>query len=260
MRDFDDLVTEAQRADVSGWGFDWLDGRATEERPAWGFARMLGERLRNVDRALDVDTGGGEVLNEAAVLPARTVVTESYSPNVERARALLSDRGVEVVPVADDERLPFEDASFDLVTSRHPVRPEWPEIRRVLAPGGQYFAQHVGPASAFELVEYFLGPQPEARKERDPAQERAAAEAAGLRITDLRTARLRMQFFDVGAIVWILRKCVWWVPDFSVAKYEAELRAMDARMRAGEPFVAHSTRHLIEATAPEKDAPTHPGR
>jgi SAM-dependent methyltransferase len=260
MRDFDDLVTEAERADVSGWGFDWLDGRATEERPAWGFARMLGERLRNVDRALDVDTGGGEVLNEAAALPARTVVTESYSPNVERARALLSDRGVEVVPVADDERLPFEDASFDLVTSRHPVRPEWSEIRRVLAPGGQYFAQHVGPASAFELVEYFLGPQPEARKERDPAQERAAAEAAGLRITDLRTARLRMQFFDVGAVVWILRKCVWWVPDFSVAKYEAELRAMDARMRAGEPFVAHSTRHLIEATAPEKDAPTHPGR
>src|SRR5699024_4701928 len=68
MRDFDDLVTEAQRADVSGWGFGWLDGRATEERPAWGFARMLGERLGNVDRALDVDTGGGEVLNEAAVL------------------------------------------------------------------------------------------------------------------------------------------------------------------------------------------------
>jgi hypothetical protein len=30
--------------------------------------------------------------------------------------------------------------------------------------------------------------------------------------------RCRMEFYDVGAIVWILRKCVWWVPDFSVAE------------------------------------------
>ena len=36
----------------------------------------------------------------------------------------------------------------------------WDEIARVLRPGGTYFAQHVGPASAFELIEFFLGPQP----------------------------------------------------------------------------------------------------
>ena len=71
---------------------------------------------------------------------------------------------------------------------------------------------------------------------------------------DLRTARLRMEFHDVGAIVWILRKCVWWVPDFSVARYEDELRQLDSRLRAGEPFVAHSTRHLIEATKPHCEA------
>lgn len=255
MRDFEDLVAEAEHADVSGWGFGWLDGRATEERPSWGFAKLLGQRLAGAQRALDLDTGGGEVINEVVDLPNRMVVTEAYPPNVERARTLLASRGVDVVEVgAEDDRLPFDNASFDLVSSRHPVRPGWSEISRVLAPGGRYFAQHVGPASAFELIEYFLGPLPEARQERDPGRERAAAEAAGLQIADLRTARLRMEFSDVGAIVWILRKCVWWVPDFSVAKYHDELRALDARLRAGEPFVAHSTRHLIEATKPLCDA------
>ncbi len=45
----------------------------------------------------------------------------------------------------------------------------------------------------------------------------------------------------------ILRKCVWWVPDFSVPRYRGRLEELDAQMRAGEPFVAHSTRHVIEA-------------
>jgi hypothetical protein len=81
----------------------------------------------------------------------------------------------------------------------------------------------------------------------------AAAEAAGLRIEDLRTARCRMEFDDVGAIVWILRKCVWWVPDFSVTKYRRRLLDLDAELRAGRPFVAHSTRHLLDAVAPAGD-------
>ena len=56
-----------------------------------------------------------------------------------------------------------------------------------------------------------------------------------------------MEFQDVGTIVWILRKCVWWVPDFTVARYEPQLRALDASLRSGHPFVAHSTRTLLQA-------------
>jgi hypothetical protein len=145
------------------------------------------------------------------------------------------------------EPLPFSDRSFELVTARHPVRPDWAEIRRVLVSGGHYFAQHVGPSSAFELIEFLRGPQPRHPNSRDPRREAAAARAVGLTVTDLRTARCRMEFFDVGAVVWILRKCVWWVPDFSADRYRDKLRELDARMRDAHPFVAHSTRHLIEA-------------
>ncbi|WP_091532541.1 class I SAM-dependent methyltransferase [Microlunatus soli] len=247
MRSFEELITEAEAADVDGWGFGWLAGRATEERPPWGYARLLAQRLAAADSALDLDTGGGEVVDEAGTLPSRMSVTESWPPNAARARKRLEPRGVRVVQTESGAPLPFADASFALVSARHPVAPDWPEIRRVLKPGGHYFAQHVGPASAFELIEYFLGPLPENRKGRDPDREAEAAEAAGLTVLDLQTARCRMEFFDIGAVVWILRKCVWWVPDFSVPRYRDQLIKLDASLRAGTPFVAHSSRHLIDA-------------
>ena len=171
MRTFADLVVEAAAADVSGWGFGWLDGRATEERPPWGYSRLLASRLPHVASALDIDTGGGEILAEMPVLPPRMVVTEGW----------------------------------------------------------------------------FLGPLPRERLGRDPGREAAAAESAGLQIIDLRTARCRMEFFDVGAVVYILRKCVWWVPDFTVGRYREALERLDAHIREHGAFRAHSTRTLIEA-------------
>jgi hypothetical protein len=247
MQTFEELVALGSEADVTGWGFGWLDGRATEERPGWGYAGMLADRLSRAQASLDLDTGGGEVLAEARTFPPVAVATESWAPNVTKATALLHPRGVAVVRTEPDNGLPFADASFDLVTSRHPVSPDWPEIMRVLQPGGTYLAQHIGPASGFELIEYFLGPLPEARRGRDPRTEVAAAEAAGLEIADLREARLRIEILDVAAVVYLLRKLVWWVPDFTVDKYRERLRALHEEIRSRGPFVAHSTRHLIDA-------------
>ena len=46
--------------------------------------------------------------------------------------------------------------------------------------------------AAFELIEFFLGPLPEARRGRQPDSEVAAAEAAGLEV-DLHQTSLRME-------------------------------------------------------------------
>ena len=250
MRAFDDLVAEAVDADVSGWGFDWLEGRAIEERPPWHYSQLLAERLGLVGSALDIETGGGEVVSEVPRFPTRMVVTESWPPNLESARDLLAPRGVEVVQPLEDGRLPFPDESFELVTSRHPVRPNWQEIYRVLVPGGSYFAEHVGPNSALELIEHFLDPRTDEPSPWEPEREVAMVRQGGLVMTDVRSARCKMEFYDVGAIVWILRKCVWWVPDFSVQKYRSNLVRLDTQIRDGNPVVAHSTRHLIEAWRP----------
>ncbi|MGW0573255.1 MULTISPECIES: class I SAM-dependent methyltransferase [Streptomyces] len=252
MKPFHELVAEAEAAPTDGWDFSWFEGRATEERPSWGYARAMAERLAHADAALDIQTGGGEVLGAARKLPRLTVATEGWPPNVAKATALLHPLGAVVVAAPEDAPLPFGDRAFDLVVSRHPVRPHWTEIARVLRPGGTYFAQHVGPGSVFEIVEYFLGPQPEAgRNDRHPDRERAAAEAAGLRIVDLRAARLRMEFHDIGAVVHFLRKVVWMVPGFTVDRYRTRLLSLHEHIVAEGPFVAHSTRHLIEARKPE---------
>lgn len=156
-----------------------------------------------------------------------------------------------VVRDPDEARLPFADGTFALVTGRHPVAARWGEIARVLAPGGSYLGQHVGPESAFELIEEFTGPLgPEHRRSRHPDDEAAAARAAGLEVVDLRSERLRMEFRDVGAIVWILRKVIWWVPGFTVEEHLGTLRSLHERLRRDGPFVAHSTRFLIEARRP----------
>jgi hypothetical protein len=56
-----------------------------------------------------------------------------------------------------------------------------------------------------------------------------------------------MEFFDIGAVVYLLRKCVWWVPDFTVERYREQLKRLDAHIRTEGAFVARSTRTLIEA-------------
>ncbi|MER6102206.1 methyltransferase domain-containing protein [Streptomyces sp. NPDC001832] len=152
--------------------------------------------------------------------------------------------------------VPFGDNAFDLVVSRHPVTTWWAEIARVLTPGGTYFSQQVGTASVFELVEYFLGPQPlEVRGARDPEKARVEAEAAGLEVVDLRMETLRTEFFDIGAVVYFLRKVIWMVPGFTVEEYRPKLAALHHRIETEGPLVAHTTRFLIEARKTEARTP-----
>ncbi|MFC9805219.1 class I SAM-dependent methyltransferase [Streptomyces griseoaurantiacus] len=248
---FEELIAEGEAVPVEGWDFSWFEGRATEARPSWGYARGMARRLARAEAALDIQTGGGEVLHSAPALPLLTVATEGWPPNVARATALLGPRGVAVVASPEDAPLPFADGAFDLVTSRHPVRTHWAEIARVLRPGGTYYSQQVGQESVFELAEYFLGPLPaEAYRARDPEEARAAARVAGLDVVDLRAERLRMEFHDVAAVVHFLRKVIWIVPGFTTADHLPRLRALHERISARGPFAAHSSRFLIEARKP----------
>lgn len=248
---FAELVNEAQQAPINGWDFSWFKGRATEQRPSWGYSRLLAERLPTVDSALDLQTGGGEMLAGMPAYPRLMVATEGWAPNIAKAAALLHPRGVAVVADDPEPPLPFATESFDLVSSRHPVAVHWEEISRVLRPGGAYLAQHVGPQSVFEVVEYFLDEQPEAvRMARHPDFDVEAAKHVGLEITDLRFEKLRIEFHDIAAVIYFLRLVIWMVPGFTVEAYLPKLREMHELIRAQGPFIAHSTRFLIEARKP----------
>jgi SAM-dependent methyltransferase len=254
-RSFDELVEEALAADVSGWDFSWLEGRASEERPSWGYQRLLGRRLAAVAAALDLQTGGGEVLGGLTAFPPTMVATEAWPPNVQLATQRLHPRGVVVVAHDDRPPLPFGDAAFDLVCSRHPAGVCWSEIARVLRPGGSYFAQHIGPRSNAELYEFFLGADPPAPHSRDPEVEAEQARRAGLVVDEMRGQRLRVEFFDVGAVIYFLRKVVWTVPDFTVERYLDRLRELHERIATDGSFVAHATRTLVQAHKPSTATP-----
>lgn len=251
--DFEALVAEAEAAPINGWDFSWLEGRAWEERPPWGYAPMLTARIATADAVLDIQTGGGEVfaevLQRASARPRTLAATESWPPNVEEARRRLAPLAVTVVEVADEAPLPFAAESFDLVVSRHPVRTGWDEVARVIRPGGTYLSQQVGPGTNRKLTEFFLGPQP-GSDSRSPQRARGLAEAAGLTVLDLREAQLRTVFQDVGAVIYFLRMVIWTVPDFSVARYRDRLADLHRQMTTSGPFVAHAQRFLIEAYKP----------
>ena len=61
-KSFEALIAEADAVDVTGWDFSWLDGRAAEERPPWGYQKLMGEKIGQAAFTLDIQTGGGEVL------------------------------------------------------------------------------------------------------------------------------------------------------------------------------------------------------
>jgi SAM-dependent methyltransferase len=138
---------------------------------------------------------------------------------------------------------------FDLVISRHPVVTPWAEIARVLRPGGTYFSQQIGAGTNRELTDFMMGPQP-VGEARSVDRARADAVAAGLEVVRLEPVALRVEFFDVGAVVHFLRKVLWTVPGFSVEGHRDRLLAMHEHIQRHGEFECTSTRFLIEARLP----------
>lgn len=284
---FAELVAEGAAVPVAGWGFSWFAGRATEERPSWGYSRLMASRMSGASAALDVQTGGGEVLAGIPTPPSVLLATESWPPNVVIARRRLAALGASVVEVADDADLPLKapgpgrahrtrsteshparagapavrplivrpcdiqlrSASFDLVVSRHPVVTLWDEVARVFRPGGTYLSQQVGAGSMRELTDYLMGPRPVSRT-RTSHRAVSAAETAGLDVVDLREAALRMEFYDIAAVVHFLRKVIWTVPGSTVDHYRDRLAALHEQIHRDGAFIARAQRFLIETREP----------
>ncbi len=102
-------------------------------------------RPRPHERALDVATGGGHTALALSRHVRQVVATDLTEEMLAAARTFALGRGATNIEfrLADAEELPFEDASFDLVTSRiaphHFPNPERfvAESARVLKPGGR---------------------------------------------------------------------------------------------------------------------------
>lgn len=246
MATFEELLREGESVPTEGWDFSWFAGRATEERPPWGYAKSLARRMAVAQAGLDIQTGGGEVLATITQPPPVLMATESWPPNIAIARRNLLPLGGKAFESADDADLPFDDGTFDLVVSRHPTTVRWSEVARVLKPGGTYFSQGIGSGTNRELSEAMMGPLP---APEDPRIAQRAT-AAGLEVVTLEHVALRGEYFDIAAVVHFLRKVLWTVPGFTVAEYRPQLATLHQRIAAEGPFVSYARRYLVEVRKP----------
>jgi SAM-dependent methyltransferase len=243
---FQELVAEAQRWEFSGWDFSFIEARWRESSPSWDYRQKVLGHLGHADSLLDMGTGGGEFLSSLGPLPPDTWATEGHLPNVPLARARLEPLGVRVVETPPDDRLPAEDARFDLVINRHESFSAQ-EVCRVLRPGGRFVTQQVGGRDNVRLNQ-LLGTQSE--HEFDGwALDHAVRhlEAAGLRIVDCREEFPETVVSDVGAVVYYLKAIPWQIADFSVERYREPLAALHDRIQADGSLVLTSHRFFVEA-------------
>ncbi|KHF35169.1 Ubiquinone/menaquinone biosynthesis C-methyltransferase UbiE [Paenibacillus sp. P1XP2] len=218
-------VVQSTDMTFSGWDFSYLGntGRLQEFPLRWNYYNLVEQAISQSESMLDMGTGGGEFLSRLSRLPAHTCATEGYKPNVEVARRRLEPLGVRVSYIEKDEQIPFADEEFDLVVNRHESYcPK--EVHRILKPGGLFITQQVGGTNDQELNEWLAAPNDEfahwnldyAVRELEPYFD---IEGQDEEVT-------RSRFYDLGAVVYYLSVIPWQIPDFSVERYDRQLREL----------------------------------
>ena len=131
--------SEEQIAKIKGWDFSYIADRykSYESDLLWDYEQIVRLYLKEDNKLLDIDTGGGEVLLKFNHPYNLTTVTEGYSPNVKLCRATLGEKGIRVVEMTDYSNMPFEDNEFDIVINRHGAY-NVDELYRILKPGGMF--------------------------------------------------------------------------------------------------------------------------
>ena len=221
---------EEDIAHIHGWDFSHISGRYEEEDDLpWDFGEVIRKYRKDSMKLLDMDTGGGEFLLSFQHPHENTAAIEGYPPNVELCKEVLLPLGIDFREAYGGcERLPFDDACFDIITNRHGDY-NIEELRRVLKPEGLFLTQQVGAENDRELVRLLL---PEFTEVPFPGHYLSVKEkefaAHGFEILERGEVRRPIRFFDVGALVWFARIISWEFPGFSVENSLEQLyRAQD---------------------------------
>ncbi len=249
----DDLLAWLERihreAHMRGWDFSVLGERLTADDPPWDFASAVRAALTDASTAVDVGTGGGEVLAEhIAALRGASVqlsATEGWPANLPIARERLEPLGVAVLDYDPETggRMPLDDDSTDLIIVRHEAI-DAAEFARVLRPGGVLLTQQVDGRDAEELRAWFGG---ESLFDAVTLPHTAALLVdAGLIVEEAEDWTGEMRFRDVATLVEYMAMVPWDVPDFEVRDHGDALRSLADR----RPIIVSQRRFHIRAVKP----------
>ncbi len=230
----------------SGWAFTDLNVKDLEPEPPWDYDALAREHAAGYRSALDIGTGGGEVLSRLRdALPSRVVATEEWAVNAPVAYGRLAPLGVDVVRCRSLQ-LPFAKGAFDLLLNRHEEL-DPAELARLLRPGGRLITQQVGRDNWRELRTYFPRMTDFGDQRREYSQ---GFDAAGLTVTTNVAHEYKVAFATLGDLVFMLAVTPWTIPNFDVGRDIDALLALEADLQTPDGLVLTESRYLLVARKP----------
>ena len=216
----EEWLKEEKMAHIHGWDFSHIYGRYSEEENLpWDFRTVINKYLKNNMKLLDMETGGGEFLLSLNHPKHNTSAIEGYQPNVELCKKVLLPLGIDFKKADGDEKIPFENEYFDIITNRHGAY-NVTELKRVLKKDGIFITQQVGAENNRELVEMLLPKYkdlPYAEHYLNIKQQEISEQ--GFEILESGETFQPIKFFDTGALVWFAKIIEWEFPNFSVKSH-----------------------------------------
>lgn len=216
----EEWLKEEKMAHIHGWDFSHIYGRYSEEENLpWDFRTVINKYLKNNMKLLDMETGGGEFLLSLNHPKHNTSAIEGYQPNVELCKKVLLPLGIDFKEADGDEKIPFENEYFDIITNRHGAY-NVTELKRVLKKDGIFITQQVGAENDRELVEMLLPKYkdlPYAEHYLNIKQQEISEQ--GFEILESGETFQPIKFFDTGALVWFAKIIEWEFPNFSVESH-----------------------------------------
>ncbi|QEE16645.2 class I SAM-dependent methyltransferase [Promethearchaeum syntrophicum] len=210
----------------------------------WSYHSIIIPYILQSNSLLDMGTGGGEFLS-ILPFPTKTIATEYYAPNIPIAKKRLEPKGVSVIPIEDENNLPFADEQFDLIINRHEYfNPA--EVARILQPQSYFITQQVGNENDIAINHKLGAPNPE---DYDPnwTVDHLAKQLSenGMIIKTKRSLTYTTRIFDIGALVYHLKAIPWQIPNFSVDFYKDKLFELHQEIQTKGYFDIESQRYLI---------------
>ncbi len=244
MKDLISQWKKEEQATFKGWDFSYLKGRYKRERPTWNYKEKAKKLIKEASALLDMGTGGGEILSSLGPFPKHVIAIEGWPLNVSIAEKKLKPLGVKVVAIDESKKLPFTDGEFDLVLNRQSAF-NGREVFRVLQNKGNFLTQQVGGDNLKDLIQEFNTESKFKNWTLELAKEEL--EEVGFEIEQADEWLGKVEFKDVGALVYFLKAIPWIVKDFSVDGYLSVLQRLQNKINIKEKLIFTETRFLIQA-------------
>jgi SAM-dependent methyltransferase len=237
------LKVEQQK--IIGWDFSYLEGKWENEVLPWNYFSIVGEMLKESHELLDIRTGGGELLQAFEHPYNKTSVTEGWLPNYRLVKKRLEPLGVTVEWISKNNRLTFQNNTFDIVLNHH-ADYDIQEVRRVLKKNGHFITQQVGSKNGQKLANQLQIDPPE-RLEWSLAVAKQQLMEADFEIVFSKESFPVQYFYDIRGLIYYVKQIPWEYPNFSVEKYFDRLLALQAELNEHKQLVNNQHRFIILA-------------